>query len=404
MIGKDQASAVWLLQIGLLQEKKALCELQRSQRDVVLFCDSFYTRHTLAYTMKAFTGGHVKTTGTVKLNLIDKVNKIGVLSALQEFQSTEWNRGDWLLVTAYDAVSHDKLLSEMKSKSSSRTLFRRTSGFKLSDVTWKGNEPAVKSDKAGYIIFGDAKIVIVYTNDLLHTPSKDILHSNDKEAVEVVHGQAPIERWTGGEFVGRTVLHVPAPVVAYNVFMNGVDKMDQMRSTNPTRRREKKVSTTILTGIMDLCVHNAYVIYGILCASDKKEGRPKKKTLRDFKRAIAAGLVQPHLERKALDKARQERQRMKKVLAVSSSIPVSDHKLNELSKGTRLGCAYCLWKQRVACMSTIAAPKKKQYKTRFGCDTCKRGYHVSCFVDAHFCASTLENLLFCRKASKEDSG
>ena len=54
--------------------------------------------------MKAFTGGHVKTTGTVKLNLIDKVNKIGVLSALQEFQSKEWNCGDWLLlVTAYDA-------------------------------------------------------------------------------------------------------------------------------------------------------------------------------------------------------------------------------------------------------------------------------------------------------------
>ena len=52
-----------------------------------------------------------------------------------------------------NAVSHDKLLSEMKSKSSSRTLFWRTSGFKLSDVTWKGNEPAVKSDKAGYILF-----------------------------------------------------------------------------------------------------------------------------------------------------------------------------------------------------------------------------------------------------------
>jgi hypothetical protein len=31
----------------------------------------------------------------------------------------------------------------------------------------------------------------------------------------------------------------PAVVVAYNFFMNGVDRMDQARSVNPAQRRKK---------------------------------------------------------------------------------------------------------------------------------------------------------------------
>jgi hypothetical protein len=44
--------------------------------------------------------------------------------------------------------------------------------------------------------------------------------------------------------MGHEVLHwtdfsVPAPIVAYNKFMNGVDRMDQLRSTHVTQWGEK---------------------------------------------------------------------------------------------------------------------------------------------------------------------
>ena len=38
------------------------------------------------------------------------------------------------------------------------------------------------SDKSGYIIWKDRKVVIIYTNDLLITPKKDVLYSSDEQA------------------------------------------------------------------------------------------------------------------------------------------------------------------------------------------------------------------------------
>lgn len=43
--------------------------------------------------------------------------------------------------------------------------------------------------------------------------------------------------------------------------MNGVDHMDQLRSTLVTQRREKRVHMTMLTYIMDLSVTQSFAIY-----------------------------------------------------------------------------------------------------------------------------------------------
>ncbi|OWZ21005.1 hypothetical protein PHMEG_0004526 [Phytophthora megakarya] len=50
-----------------------------------------------------------------------------------------------------------------------------------------------------------------------------------------------------------------ATVVAYTIFTNGVDRVDQLRSTNPTRRKEKRLSISLLTWAIDLALINAFV-------------------------------------------------------------------------------------------------------------------------------------------------
>jgi hypothetical protein len=77
------------------------------------------------------------------------------------------------------------------------------------------------ANKAGYIVFKNAKVVVFYTNDLLENPPEPILRGSDERAIKCIHGLAKISHWTIDFFV-------PAPIVAYGMFMNGVDRMDQL--------------------------------------------------------------------------------------------------------------------------------------------------------------------------------
>ncbi len=103
--------------------------------------------------------------------------------------------------------------------------------------------------------------MVFYSNDLLETPPEAVLHGSDDRAVQCMHGLSTISRWMGNEVLHWTGFLVPAPIVAYNKFMNGVDHMDQLRSTHVTQWREKKVHMTIITYLLDLSFTQAYTIY-----------------------------------------------------------------------------------------------------------------------------------------------
>ncbi|KAF4134596.1 hypothetical protein GN958_ATG16221 [Phytophthora infestans] len=96
------------------------------------------------------------------------------------------------------------------------------------------------ADHAGFIIFLDKKPVVFYTNDLSGTPSQRVLSGSSPEAIDLCHGLAPIRRWTGEQNLHRKILSVPAAIAVYNIFMNAVDRVDQLRSTNPIRRKEAR--------------------------------------------------------------------------------------------------------------------------------------------------------------------
>ena len=77
------------------------------------------------------------------------------------------------------------------------------------------------------MIWKASKVVIFNTNDLQDTSSRAILDMDDDEAIHCVHGLAPIDRWTGVKALHRPNFMVPAIIVAYNMFINSVDQIDQ---------------------------------------------------------------------------------------------------------------------------------------------------------------------------------
>jgi hypothetical protein len=78
------------------------------------------------------------------------------------------------------------------------------------------------------------------------------------EAIQSVNGTCTIRRWTGLEVMHYSMFEVPAIVRAYNLFMNAVDRIDQIRSSCPTRRREKRVSMTFVSKKNIKCALDAY--------------------------------------------------------------------------------------------------------------------------------------------------
>ena len=97
----------------------------------------------------------------------------------------------------------------------------------------------IVAEKAGYIVWKDKKIVICYTNNLASLPSVPILDGSEREAPLAVHGLSIITRWTGKEIFHRTAFSVPSHIVAYNLFMNAVDRMKKKYLCFPAKEEKK---------------------------------------------------------------------------------------------------------------------------------------------------------------------
>lgn len=227
--------------------------------------------------------------GTVRLSYVDSVNKPNVLKAAAQLKNA--SRGSWCLVRAYDAVSK-KETNDMKKK-------HKAAMNKLpraQQVPFKAPSPTV-SEKAGFILFMDNKLVIFYTNDLAHTPTEDILNATSESCIAAVRGLVGVRRWIKDvDIFHRSLLQVPVMILIYNIFMSGVDRLDQQRSTNPIRRREKRVSRTVFGLIFDTAMANGY---SLMQQSKLDLNEDFTMTLADFKHKVATQLVQPFLMEKA---------------------------------------------------------------------------------------------------------
>ena len=78
--------------------------------------------------------------------------------------------------------------------------------------------------------------------------------------------------------------------MAYNNYMNAVDQMDQLWSTNPTRKKEIHVEMSIYTIILDLSVNNAYALYKKILPTNKSPS-----CFHNFKQKVCAHLIDSYL-------------------------------------------------------------------------------------------------------------
>jgi hypothetical protein len=142
------------------------------------------------------------------------------------------------------------------------------------------------AEKAGYIVWKDRKLVIFYTNNLAATPTRAIINGDNDEAIACVHGLATLFCWIGTEKMHHTQFDVPATIVAYNLFMNLVDRLDQKRSTNPAKRKETKLYMSLFTYMLDMACAQAHSLLLELKGD-------KAMSFMELKRRIAKDLVTP---------------------------------------------------------------------------------------------------------------
>lgn len=91
-----------------------------------------------------------------------------------------------------------------------------------------------------------------------------------------------MRRWTDDSYAGRTKFQAPALVVTYNMFMNGVDVMDQYRAP-----------VGLFFFLMDLCIHNSFAVDTKLCESNPD--LPDHK-FSEYKRRVCVTLVTPRMD------------------------------------------------------------------------------------------------------------
>lgn len=78
--------------------------------------------------------------------------------------------------------------------------------------------------------------------------------------------------------------------MAYNLFMSGDDRFDQLRAAHVTERKERRVPMSILTFLLDASIINGYALYKSI-AGDTQTVMP----LRVFKRRVCEAIVASQL-------------------------------------------------------------------------------------------------------------
>ena len=165
VIDVTTATYLWCLMLAHTTTVKSMNSFSGTGRNNrYLYVDNFYTCPVFAKKLKNMTGGEIVTTGTMRLNYLDALNKA--------------------------AVTHSVKNLELKAQGSWELL-----AVKESYVDPSGKTKTRKMPNSGFIVLKDKKTVVFFTNDLTDTPKKFSSRGNDPEAIALVRGLGPIKRF-----------------------------------------------------------------------------------------------------------------------------------------------------------------------------------------------------------------
>jgi hypothetical protein len=308
--------------------------------------DNYYTSPVLAKAAQALSQGNVLSLGTVKLTNQSKENQDQIKKGTRLLETAP--KGTWVLLQVFEKVP--------------------------GHGTGANRIPASiqVQEKAGFICFKDRGSVVFYCNDLAYTPPSDVNYADDPVTIDCVRGLAPLPRWTGTEIIRRSVIMVPAPIVAYINFMNAVDKVDQVRSSTALLRRERRVSMSLFSWVLDAAIINTFAVVQIL-----DPDTTNLKNIHDLKLQLIQALVKPWVDLKpvpsAVDLAMPPTATTsQRNLLASVGVLDSEHVLLELVGGKRARCHLCYLLYNT------------ERKVTDGCHGCKKAFHVNCFALFHY--------------------
>lgn len=111
------------------------------------------------------------------------------------------------------------------------------------------------AENNGFLMFKYRFIVSFYTNDMAGTPHKRMQKENGY-TVYCVLSLKSFPRWNCDEAAWRSTQHVLSKSVAYNVFENGAEHLNKIRTTSATQRKGKRATMSILSFILDASIIN----------------------------------------------------------------------------------------------------------------------------------------------------
>ncbi|RLN93793.1 hypothetical protein BBJ28_00025481 [Nothophytophthora sp. Chile5] len=135
----------------------------------LMVSDNFYTRHLLAKALLKFTDGEVRTLGTVRLNLVDKWNKVKLTEATKRVEGMD--RGSWELVAAVDAEVGWKRKQDEHKKAQKHLPKEQQTPY---------NATVAISPRAGYIVLKDKRVPGTII-ELLRVATDCILYEGGRE-------------------------------------------------------------------------------------------------------------------------------------------------------------------------------------------------------------------------------
>jgi hypothetical protein len=345
-VDPESSSALWTIMMT-----QPVLRAGGTNKKHTFFTDSYYTRPALAKLLYDCTDGNATLIGTIKMTYLTNVNRKAMKMAIDEMKNA--TRGSWVLL---------QVLVEKEDRTEEPTVMKR----------------------AGIIVFKDKRPVSFFTNDLRNTPTKRVMVGTDKEAIKCVRGLATMKRWMGNERLLRTPIQAPVVVVAYNMFMNSVDRFDQIRATVPNIRRERRVTSSIFAFLMDASVHNAHAV-------SKKLGDDKR-SISDFKSDLALQLMKSAVERPAVGVLRNPNFDDGTYQAQKATVATLIESAESHTKSTLegLGCIKSPHQlvelrddKHGRCFLCALTQGQNAKKSQYGCLACKKAFHVNCFSQYH---------------------
>lgn len=176
---------------------------------------------------------------------------------------------------------------------------------------------------------------------------------------------APIRRRTGVETFLRSDIQAPSIALARNLLKNGVDRFDQLRSTNAVARKEQRLPRSIFAFALDAAILNSHWLRGL-------RGDTHQITTREFKRLIAESLASPEIAHRAQNCEFLAANTPLHEYRGDSSLVSNMPRENANKKSSP--CYLCLAMKR----------DHKRRASIYGCVQCRRAFHVNCFALHHF--------------------